>query len=201
MNVGYLPYANITYKLKDNKSVNFGTQQRFNVYDLSEQKLKNQYLLSDFSLLYAGQIGLTSKYSFGGLIRFRNGEWVGRTIEQFVFFNAINQYKFSHRLRLDQTYGSISVVHRFRYRLGIQVPLSGTVLDNKEGYVKLNNELLNIIDNGSYSAEFRFSPNYGYVVSNQLKLEVGMDYRMSNLTKDDKKQNVWLLFGVYYKLN
>jgi hypothetical protein len=197
---GNLPSVNLTYKLKGRNSLNFATQQRFGMLSSVDQELKYRYILSDCSLLYAHKIGVASKLSVGSLVRFRDGKWAVRTIEQLVFFNTYNQFKFSHRLRLDQTSGD-AIVHRLRYRLGMQIPLNGAVLDRKEAYIKLNNELLNILVNGEFSAEYRCSPNYGYVVSDQLKLELGIDYRLSNLTEVSKNQNLWLLIGVYYKLN
>ncbi len=198
--LGYLPSVNLTYKLKERNSLNFATQQRFGVLN-SIDRLQHRYILSDYSMLYAHKIGVTSKFSIGSLIRFRDGEWLARAIEQIVFFSSYNQFKFSHRFRLDHTTGNIGITNRLRYRMGIQIPLSGAVLDSKEAYIKLNNELLNILIDGAYSAEYRCSPNYGYVVSDQLKLEFGLDYRLSNLTEGSKDQNLWFLIGGYYKLN
>lgn len=198
--LGYMPSANINYKISSKNSLNFATQHRLLLYDILDDKIIKNYSLSDFTILYTRKLGLASKFSMGLLTRYVGEEWVKRTIQQFGFLYEIFGFKVSNRIRLDQTYKTSGVENRLRFRGGIQIPLKGRVLDNKEFYLKINTEYLNILKENKYNSEFRLSPNVGYVLSNKLKLELGIDSRIGNLINKYKKQSYWFVTGVYYNI-
>ena len=96
----------------------------------------------------------------------------------------------------DQTLREENWTYRGRYRITIEWPLQGHVLDRKEWYLKVNNEYLNAFSNQDYELEMRFIPLLGYLFANNQKIEMGIDYRQSFFSPIDRK-NLWLAFTYY----
>jgi hypothetical protein len=198
--VGYLPAVNISTKLNDLGSLNFNVQQRNSLINSDENKLNHQYVLSDLTVMYGYKVGLYAKASVGGLIRYRNNQLITRTIQQFVSVKQIDKLKLVNRLRLDQTYLPTLIEHRLRYRVGLQIPLNGTEVDNRELYLKINNEYLNSYAEQKYDLEARLTSSLGYVMNNKNKLEAGFDYRLDNLITQPITHTFWVTISLYVNL-
>jgi len=198
--IGYLPAVNLSTKLSDVGSLNFNVQQRNSLINSDENKLNHKYVLSDLTVMYGYKIGLFAKASVGGLIRYRNNQFITRTIQQFVSVKQLEKLKLVNRFRLDQTYLPTIIEHRLRYRVGVQIPLNGTEVDNRELYLKINNEYLNSFSEQKYDLEARLISSLGFVMSSKNKLEVGFDYRLDNLIAQPINHTLWVTFSLYVNL-
>lgn len=198
--VGYLPALNLNKKLTKVGSLNFNIQQRNSLYREQGNVFSHEYVLSDLTILYGHKIGLYSKISVGGMMRYRDQELITRTIQQFVKVNELKQFKLANRLRLDQTYSSTKVEYRLRYRFGAQVALNGTKVDSREMYLKVNNEYLTSYINASYDMEIRVIASLGYAINKNNKIELGLDNRFGQLLSNSQKNASWITFAFYFNL-
>jgi hypothetical protein len=198
--IGYLPALNFNAKLSKPGSLNLNIQQRTTLFNKQDNKLIHRHALADLTVMYGHKIGLYSKISIGGLLRCRNNELIERTIQQFVRVSQLNQLKLINRFRLDQTYFTTGVEYRLRYRLGVQVPLNGTEVDNREMYLKVNNEYLAFFATTSSDLEVRVVSSLGYVINKKNKIEVGIDNRFSKLLAKSQSNSFWVTFGLYLSL-
>lgn len=99
----------------------------------------------------------------------------------------------AHRFALDQTESqNAPTKFRIRYRATLELPLSGTSIDPKEWYLKINNEYLNSFQNKEQSLEMRVVPLVGYKFSEKSKLETGVDYRRNDFLSDDPHPTYWV---------
>ena len=95
-----------------------------------------------------------------------------RIFQQFIAKQRIARVKLSHRYRFEQRFVESDFKLRFRYFLGINIPLSKEEKDKSSYYISLYNEIfLN-----SKSAVFdrnRLYAGLGYQINKSTKLEVG----------------------------
>jgi len=151
-----------------------------------------QYLLTDLSLLVSRKVGLMHVISGGYLIRIREGELIHRSILQYVRIGRLGSLRDAHRLVADQTYAEAEkVLLRFRYRISLEIPMSGEELDRNEFYIKMNHEYLNAFQDGQYDLEIRMVPVAGYNFSDLNKMEMGVDYRLSRFMDGPPRHVVW----------
>lgn len=198
---GVLPSINLNKKLQKDWSLNFKTESRQllqkGVFDGNYIK-EYEYLLTDLSLLTAQKVGLNSRIAGGYLIRFRNEEIIHRVIQQYSIVERKTGFRLAHRIAADQTFSSNeSPEYRFRYRLTPEIPIDGQSVDLKEFYVKTNLELLNKFQSSDYNLEFRFVPFLGYVLNEQNKIEVGLDYRIDSILITDTRHSFWTSINWY----
>lgn len=140
------------------------------------------YELTDFSNIFSKQLGAQQSIAGGYLIRFRNQEWFHRSIQQFVITKRYQGLRLAHRFSADQTFSQINAPEfRFRYRISIEKSLSGTSVDPKEFYLKLNHEYLLGYQSIDTDLELRLVPLLGYELNDFNKIEAGLDYRVSSL--------------------
>lgn len=193
--IGFLPSVNLNKKFEKGWSLNMKLESRYQtaayaggIDELEEPK----YLLTDVSLLASRKISLLHTIAGGYLIRIREGELIHRSIIQYVRIGRIGTLRAAHRLVADQTYAEAEkVLLRFRYRIGLEIPLSGEELDRNEFYIKLNHEYLNAFQDRQYDLEIRLVPVAGYNFSDFNKMEMGVDYRLSRFVEGPPRHVVW----------
>lgn len=194
--VGLLPSVNINKKLPRDFTLNLRLESR--------QELKNslfntassfdyRYVLTDFSLLVAKKVSLTTSWALGYLIRVEDGEIVQRSIQQFTVTKSFSGLRLAHRFSTDQTFAQREKIeYRLRYRISAEIPLNGQSVDPGEFYVKINHEYLNSWQNRSYDLEIRAVPMLGFEFSDTKKLEIGLDYRLSSFLDSGSRQRFWI---------
>lgn len=193
--VGGLPSINLNYKLKNEWSSNFKIESRqllqrgtFN----GDSDKSYDYVLTDFSLIAAKKVGLNSRISVGYLFRFRDGNATHRLIQQYTVTQRLPGFRLAHRVVTDQTFSPTSVTeYRLRYRLATEIPLNGQSADPKEFYLKISNEYLNSVQNSDYDLEIRLVPLLGYAITEQHKIEVGLDYRVNSFLHQYARHSFW----------
>ncbi len=198
---GILPTINITKKLNANLEANFKWESRHSILNsepLQRPNYKYNYALNDFAVIISKKFGLNSKVSGGYLMRFTSGQVIHRSIQQFTLVRKLNRFKLAHRIVSDQTFSKSATSWRFRYRVGLEIPLNGYVTDAKEFYIKLTNEYLNIFKNSDYDLELRLSPKFGYKFNQRNKTELGVDYRLDSFLNARSQHTYWINLSWFY---
>lgn len=193
---GFLPSINYNHKINKLYEVNFKLESRHFVYNDNASQSSNfeyDYSLSDISALVGRKVGLNSKVVIGILTRLEPDAVSYRTIQQFIFQTKTDNFRIAHRIATDQTFSLIeSTEFRLRYRLSIEIPLSGLKVDVKEFYFKFNTEALNSIQDNVYDLELRAVPNIGYIINERHKIELGLDNRFVSFIDNQTRFTSWI---------
>ena len=202
--VGGLPAVNLNAKLKNNWSLNAKTESRqlFQQGTFWGDRDKSyEYVLTDYSLIFARKIGLNSRISGGYLFRFLEGMAVHRFIQQYTITQKLTCFRLAHRVVTDQTFSPAEAPeYRLRYRLASEIPLNGQSADPSELYIKIGNEYLNSIQNADYDLEIRLVPMLGYALKKNHKLEVGLDYRVNSFLNQYARHSFWTVLNWYIEI-
>ena len=202
LEVGSLPAINFNSDLSNGYKLNFKWESRQVVESQTETSTNRvSFVLSDFSGIVSKKVGLNSSIAGGYLIRFEGDAIAHRTIQQFTFVRRFTGFRLGQRFASDQTFGKEEDFSlRLRYRLTGEFPLSGQEVDNKEFYLKVNNEYLNAFESNSYDLEIRLVPSLGYLFTDKNKLEAGLDYRIDSFLNGTAVSNLWFAVSWYIKL-
>ncbi len=202
LEVGSLPAINLNSDLGNGYRLNFKWESRQIIESVSEADANRvNFVLSDFSAIVSKKVDLRSSIAGGYLIRFEGDAVIHRTIQQFALVRRLTGIRIGHRFASDQTFGKKEdFSFRLRYRLTGEFPLSGQEVDNKEFYLKVNNEYLNAFERNSYDFEIRLVPSMGYLFTDKNKLEAGLDYRIDSFVNGTAVSNLWLAISWYIKL-
>jgi hypothetical protein len=110
----------------------------------------------------------------------------------------LSGWLFAHRVSSEQTFSSVERPEfRLRYRITSEIPLNGVSVDEGEFYVKINNEYLNSLQANKYDLEIRLVPLLGYDITDNFKLELGLDYRVDSFIYTITEHNYWICFNVF----
>ena len=198
---GGLPSVNLNKKLKKEWSLNTKLEsrqlfQRGEMNGVSDKKYK--YVLTDLSLLAAKKVGLNSRIAGGYLIRFEDDKFFHRFTQQYVIVQKLSGWRLAHRISSDQTFSKIEKPEiRFRYRITSEIPLNGESVDSGEFYLKLNNEYVNSFKANEYDLEIRLIPLLGYEITNHLKIEYGLDYRVNSFLNNSTRHSYWMTLNLF----
>jgi hypothetical protein len=200
---GVLPALNLRKSLSKGFSVNFKAESRQGllkgIYG-EEQYWEYDYVLTDLSLAASKKIGLNSSIAAGYLIRLRENLTVHRLMQQFTVVQRFRNFRAAHRFAADESFASgLSMELRLRYRFTAEIPFSGQAVDAREFYLKINNEYLNAFYEDEYGLEIRLSPLFGYVFTDNNKLEFGPDYRISSIFENASVSTFWLSISWYLR--
>ena len=191
---GYLePDIALSYDVATNYSHNFSLSQRSYIYDDDFELRVRQLDIAHFSKLniaYGQSIALGVQYRFRQI--FDGGDNELRLTQQYNVTHKSGNLRIGNRLRAEQRIRPSLTIHRFRYRLAFDLPLSGEELDVGEAYFVASTESLLSASRGS-GPEFdqRVSANIGWLVNQTINLEIGTQYRVENYTQ--RTENVLFL--------
>ncbi|MBR9921263.1 MAG: DUF2490 domain-containing protein [Bacteroidetes bacterium] len=198
---GLVPQINANYKLGKSWKINAKTENRIRLASGTfgkEKTTEYQYERTDLSLIISYKTGLNTNAAIGQLIRFRGEKILHRSIQQFSVVQRLSGLKLAHRFSTDQTWAKEEKpVYRFRYRLASEFPLNGQKTDPREFYIKLSNEYLYISSFAFDDFEIRLSPILGYALTNNNKLEVGLDYRIDSFRLTYNRSSFWTRVSWY----
>ncbi len=199
---GGLPSVNFNLTGQSNWSFNGKIESRQQFHSRAsnnEHERGIDYLLTDFSLLAARKLGLSSRLAVGYLFRLEEGNLQHRFMQQMVVVQRLRTLRLAHRFLSDQTFSSQENTEiRFRYRITMEVPLNGESLDPGEFYVKANQEILYGMAIGAHDLELRFIPLLGYNFVQDLKMEAGIDYRLGSIIGGNNEQKIWLAVNLFF---
>lgn len=202
--LGSLPSLNVNKKLKKDWSINSKIESRmlFQKGEVNGFVDNNfNYVLTDISLIAAKKIGLNARIAGGYLIRNEEGILHHRFIQQFVVVQKLPGFRLAHRLVSDQTFSiKEDPIFRLRYRISSEIPLNGQSVDPGEYYLKINNEYLNSLQTKEYDLEIRLIPLIGYDISEKIKIETGLDYRVNSFLNHNTRHSYWMTFNVFIEI-
>ncbi len=202
--IGFLPNFNLNKGLPRHFALNLKAESRqvISTGEFSkEPNIKYEYTLTDFSIMLSKKIGLSNVIAGGYLIRLEGSEVSHRTIQQLSVISKLQSVRLGHRFVADETFSSQEAFElRLRYRIAAEFPLNGTQINPGESYFKLNSEFLNSFQENNYDIEWRCSPLFGYVFSDNNKLEYGLDYRLGSLLQTGSESDFWFTVNWYVKL-
>jgi len=199
-----LPSLNLNKKLNNDWSLNtkLESRQLFQQGEINGTTDKEyNYVLTDLSLIAANKVGLNSRIAGGYLIRFEEGEIFHRLIQQYVIVQKLSGWRLAHRIMSDQTFSKIEKPEiRFRYRITSEIPLNGESVDPGEFYLKLNNEYINSFQAKEYDLEIRLIPLLGYDITDNFKIESGLDYRVNSFLNNSTRHSYWMTFNLFIEI-
>jgi hypothetical protein len=202
--LGALPSLNLNKKMKNDWSLNFKIESRllFQSGEINGDVDKNfNNVLTDFSLIGAKKIGLNSRIAGGYMIRFKEGNLYHRFIQQYVIVQKLSGFRLAHRFLSDQTFSeSEEPEFRLRYRITSELPLNGESVNPREFYLKINNEYINSLQEKTYDLEIRLVPLLGYEITEQFKIETGVDYRINSFLTDNTRHSYWMTLNFFIEL-
>lgn len=202
--LGVLPAVNLNNKFKNDWSFNtkIESRQRLQSGDFSGGADKEyQYVLTDISLIAGRKVGLNSRIGGGYLIRIAEGEQMHRFIQQYIIVQKKSGYRLAHRFLTDQTFSEKEApVFRLRYRITSEIPLNGESVDPTEFYLKLNNEYVNSVQEADYDLEIRLVPLLGYGISDDHKIELGLDYRINSFVSSSTQHSFWVSLNWFVEI-
>lgn len=201
---GLIPVLNFNKTVSERWKVNTKIENQVLFQETSGAFFDNGDFNRDRTELhFSGTHKLTFKSSITGgyMIRFHDEESYHRFSQQFSTVTQLKNFVLSHRIGLDQTVKpGKSTEYRLRYRFSNALPLNGTKIDTKEGYLKFSNEYLGSLEDKQTSLEIRLKAAYGYELSQSQKAEAGIDYRFGDIGSGDFSQTLWVYLGYYIKL-
>jgi hypothetical protein len=202
--LGGLPSLNFNAKLKNDWSINSKLESR-QLFRSGEIKgsinQKYKYVLTDLSLIAAKKVGLNSRVAGGYLIRFEGREIFHRFIQQFIIVQKLSGFRLAHRFLSDQTFSKTeNPEFRIRYRITSEIPLNGESVDPGEFYIKINNEYVNSLQSLEYDLEIRLVPLLGYDITNNFKIETGLDYRVNSFLDNNARHSYWVTVNLFLEI-
>lgn len=170
----------IDHKVSNAYSYNFATRSRYYFYKDEAATLTNRQIdLVHFSTL---KLNYNRSVSFGIQYRFRtifDGESNElRLTQQFNYTKQNLALRFGHRIRFEQRILESITIFRSRYRFALDFALKGEKLNIGEPYFVGSMEaLLSQNQNIKSELDHRTTAHIGWLISEKLKLQVGLEYR------------------------
>jgi len=170
-----------------------GSRWSMNAGFASRHRLDDDYAFRQVEISHntSYEVGFYSKISLGFINRWRNTFNQDRKDEtiiigQYAYAKKYNRIKLAHRFQLQVRLRKNLTINRNRYRISLELPLTGKKVDIKEFFLVSSTEALWSLSEKS-RPEFsqRFSLEIGYKMSKTIQLIIG-----SQLRVDDYNNNV-----------
>ncbi len=168
--------------------MNFAFRSRYFLHKDALQYTQQQVDVFHFSTF---KLNFIHKLSFG--VYYRNRDWFDTGSDELRFmqqFNYIKQrlgVRYGHRFRLEQRIFDNFTAFRQRYRFAVDFPLNGEKLDIGEAYFIGSTEaLLSLSKKTTPLLDQRFTTQIGWQVSQSLKLQGGLEYRLESYNASTK---------------
>lgn len=199
-----MPVLNVNQKVNDTWRLNYKVESRLIGAEgrFSESPERGvQHSLTDLAVVASRKVGLNNSLAGGYLLRLESGGPGHRLIQQYTLVRSYDAFRLAHRFSADQTFSQKEAAqYRLRYRISFDIPLNGQEVDDGEFYLKINNEYLNALSEGKYGLEMRVIPSLGYAFNDSNKIELGIDYRLSDFLKGPSESSFWLPLTWYFSI-
>jgi hypothetical protein len=202
---GVIPKINISTKISGDLKLTGNIEARNIFYEEAggdEGKFGYKYQLLEASGYLSVKTRVNHSLTGGYLLRSRDGRVFHRFIQQYSVVNRFEAFRLGHRFAADQT---IDPDHnweiRTRYRLTVELPLSGDQIDPKEFYLKFSNEYLGIFGKEKPDLEIRLGALIGYEAGGSSRLELGPGYRVNDFSGNGIDQAFWLSLNWYFTVD
>ena len=190
---GVLPALHVSRGLNSDWRISLKAEARTRFYNGiygGAATRRSEIVLSDYALSVSRKTGLNNSVSGGYMLRLRDGGLSHRLSQQFTLVGQLSVVRLAHRFLADETFSSGEPPEfRARYRLTGEIPLQGTSLDPGEWYVKPGAEAIAGWSGGEFEPEIRALPLFGYEITDNNKIEAGIDYRLSSFTEASSRSS------------
>ncbi|WP_299366084.1 DUF2490 domain-containing protein [Winogradskyella sp.] len=181
---------------------NFALRSRYYMYRDDAISFENRQLdlvhFSTFNLDYNNAISLGVQYRLRESIDGGSNEL--RLTQQFNYTKKNHALRFGHRVRLEQRILDELTILRSRYRLAVDFPLNGEKLNVGEGYLVTSIEgLLSLAEKLNPELDYRTTTQIGWLISETLKLQLGLEYRFE-VFNIDTEEKLFFLTSVIFKV-
>lgn len=201
---GILPSFNVNSKFQNDWMLTSKLESRNSIHNSDVNGNSDtgiNYILTDLSFVVSKKINHNSRIAGGYLIRYEDGYFFHRLIQQYTIVQKMNSFSLSHRFSSDQTLSKAeNPTFRLRYRIASELPLNGESVEPNEFYLKLNNEYLNSWQQSDHDLEIRLIPLLGYEITGNNKIEIGLDYRLSSIFKNNTEHNLWMSINWFIEI-
>lgn len=199
---GYMPAVAVSLPTDGPKLAFKVESQQFQYQGSEANASKYVYRRTDLQSFIGFGLHPLWKMAVGFQYRFNTGELQDeqRTIQQVVFLQRIAAVRMAHRLRTDQTFGAGELSMRGRYRLSAEIPLNGQKVDPGEWYAVVSVESIFENAQNNWGLENRLVATLGYQATNQVKVEIGPDWRVSGFMSNTYSHDLWFGIGAYITL-
>ena len=201
--IGFLPKITLSNEIHQKIKLVNSLESRQSFYnDHLNPENQYQYILTDITNILSFRAGNGIKLNLGYLFRIREGEVFHRSIQQLTFITTSEGIRLAHRIATDQTFNANRLpLFRLRYRITLEKPLNGLRVDNREFYLKINNEYLGSLMGSKSDVEIRVVPFVGYELNKKNKVEIGMDYRIDDFINSKGSDHaIWLAVNWYISI-
>lgn len=202
--VGSLPSVNINTAVgkKWDLNLRFESRQIYKTGIFGEASINDfRNDLNDYAATLTYRSSPVTRAGAGYLIRIRGNEVFHRAIQQFTIIDQLGSIRLAHRISSDQTFSSgRPAEYRLRYRASLEIPLNGQTIDHGELYFRFNNEYLGSLEDSTFDLEVRIVPLLGINVTNNNKLEAGLDYRTRSFIGDTPIHNFWFTVNWFIRI-
>jgi hypothetical protein len=198
LETGILPQVTFTAPLGDKWEYTFKLESMQSFYSEGEQDY--QYIRTDLQNFVSFRLTPFSKIAGGYQYRFlQSGENSHRYIQQYSWLQRLRQFRIGHRIRTDQTVSPAEKTEfRFRYRLSTDLPLNGSTIDPREFYLIVSDEVVLGLQSGLFDLENRIGLSLGNNLTNNRKVELGLDYRLDR--PDQFRNRLWWTLAFFFKI-
>lgn len=100
-----------------------------------------------------------------------------RVFQQFITKNTYNRFYLQHRYRIEERFISSEFKMRYRYFLGINIPISKKSITKNTIYLSAYNEIF-LNSSGKIFDRNRLYGAIGYAITSKVKIEVGVMSQM-----------------------
>ncbi|WP_245617610.1 DUF2490 domain-containing protein [Siansivirga zeaxanthinifaciens] len=201
MTLGETSFA-LNHKVSKNYSLNFATRSRYFIYN--NQNL--QYQQQQIDIFHFSTIALNFNHDLSLGIYYRNRDLFNtgsdevRITQQFNYKKQKLGIRYGHRFRAEQRIFNTKTVFRQRYRFAVDFPLSGEKLDVGEPYFLSSLEaLLSLSKPDKPEIDQRSTAQIGYQLTENLKLQIGLEYRLEAFNVKTK-HNLFALSSAILKI-
>ncbi|MFP4844268.1 DUF2490 domain-containing protein [Winogradskyella sp. PE311] len=174
----------LNHEATSNYKMNFALRSRYYIH--REPKFSFETRQLDF--VHFSTLNLDYNHSISGGIQYRLREVIDggsnelRLTQQFNYTKKSEAMRFGHRVRFEQRILEQLTIFRSRYRFALDIPLNGEKLDVGERYFVISMETL--LSNGRLikpELDHRTTAQLGWLISEKLKLQLGLEYRFESL--------------------
>ncbi|GGD22275.1 DUF2490 domain-containing protein [Hyunsoonleella pacifica] len=189
----------VNHKISQSYTVNFALETRYfihrnNTFLLNYQQIDFAHF-STLNLNYNHSLSLGLEYRNRAV--FNEGSNEFRTTEQYNYKTQKLGVRYGHRFRSEQRFFENETVFRQRYRFAVDFPLNGEKLDIGEAYLVSSSEsLLSLSKFIKPEIDIRLSSQIGWQITEQLKLQTGLEYRLGAFNLEASHQVFLLTTGV-----
>ncbi|WP_400075236.1 DUF2490 domain-containing protein [Winogradskyella sp. R77965] len=174
----------LNHKVSGDYKINFAVRSRYYLYQDNDFNFENRQLdmvhFSTLNLDYNHSLSLGVQYRLRESIDGGSNEL--RLTQQFNYTKRNLALRFGHRVRFEQRILENLTILRSRYRFALDFPLNGEKLDVGENYLITSMEtLLSHSKKIKPELDNRTTVHLGWLVSETLKMQFGLEYRFEAL--------------------